>query len=145
MLLEMYGPESKPKWAAIIALLENAQWTILGPDGKRYPVITRLSGTYGSPPLIKMQTTIIVAGPKGPMYTVRNVDNVVVRNATIEELRANHPELYQQFRYRYAADVEYIAEHSADLDSRLNSRPIPFDASAIPPAPVDRMILDDAK
>jgi hypothetical protein len=141
MLEDLYGPQAKPEWEAIVALLKTAQLTVIGPDGKRYPVITRLAPVIGSAPWSKAQRVTISAGPTGPMYTVRSGDKVIVRNATIETLQAHHPQFYEQFKHRVAADREVMAEHSAARDFTLTPQPGDFDALKRRGDTQDRVII----
>ena len=125
-LEDLYGPQAKPQWDQVIALLEKAQLSVIGPDGKRYRVITRLAPMPSSAPWAKPSPAItIAAGPKGPMYTARQGEKVIVRNATIDQLQASHPDLYNQVKNRFASDREYMAEHSSARDFTLSPQPVP--------------------
>ena len=56
-----------------------------------YPMIVRLVGRH--------QTIVVTAGPagKGPLYSAeRNDGTLIVAAATLDELRKDHPEVYQQ-------------------------------------------------
>ena len=54
-----------------------------------YPVIVRLVG--------RQQTITATAGPNGPLYSARTADgHVIVSNASLDELRIHHPDLYNQ-------------------------------------------------
>lgn len=53
------------------------------------PVIVRLVG--------RDYSVVISAGPKRPVYTVRNGSGqLLAQNLTLEELHEDHPELYQK-------------------------------------------------
>src|SRR5687767_4022358 len=55
------------------------------PEG---PVIVRLVGQH--------QTITVTSGPSGPLYTAQTDDGqLIVANATLEELRLTHPEVYR--------------------------------------------------
>jgi hypothetical protein len=54
-----------------------------------YPVIVRLVGRH--------QTIVVTAGPTAPLYSAtRNDGTPIVAAATLEQLRRDHPEVYQQ-------------------------------------------------
>ena len=56
---------------------------------KEYPVIVRLVGRH--------QTITVTAGPTAPLYSAaRNDGTPIVAAATLDQLRQEHPEVYQQ-------------------------------------------------
>jgi hypothetical protein len=57
-------------------------------DEPRGPVIVHLVGQH--------QKITVTSGPDGPLYTARTTDGqTVVANATLKELREQHPEVYR--------------------------------------------------
>ena len=57
--------------------------------GPEYPVIVRLVGRH--------YTVTASSGPAGVLWSARSADGrTVVANATLDELRTRHPEVYQQ-------------------------------------------------
>src|SRR5688572_19503094 len=62
------------------------------------PVIVRLVGQH--------QSITVTSGPDGPLYTAQTADGQpIVANATLEELRADHPEIYRFVEPGVAADA----------------------------------------
>ena len=62
------------------------------------PVIVRLVGQH--------QTVIVTSGPDGPLYTAQTADGqTIVANASLAELRTNHPEIYHFIEPSLAADA----------------------------------------
>jgi hypothetical protein len=58
-------------------------------EPKRYPVIVSLVGRH--------DVITITAGPKSPLYSAKTkVGVVLVCNATLDELRDGHPNVYRQ-------------------------------------------------
>src|SRR5690348_4106775 len=54
-----------------------------------YPVIVRLAGRH--------QTIVVTAGPTAPLYSATRDDGTpIVAGATLDQLRREHPEVYQQ-------------------------------------------------
>jgi hypothetical protein len=87
------------------------------PEGAEYPIIVRLVGRH--------YDITCSSSPAGPVYTAATHDGkLIVANATLAELRNEHPEIYEQI-------IPTIAEH-ADERSGRGSRPIESDASAEP-------------
>lgn len=59
------------------------------PAAEEYPLIVRLVGRH--------YTVSASSGPDGVLYTAEGNDGkLVVANATLDELRLRHPEIYQQ-------------------------------------------------
>ena len=55
----------------------------------QFPVIVRLVG--------RNQTITITSGPHGPLYSASSRGGeLIVQNATLEQLRSEHPQLYRQ-------------------------------------------------
>lgn len=72
------------------------------PDG---PVIVHLVGRH--------ETITVTSSPRGPLYSARGSDGqTIVANATLDELRAEHPEIYRLLEPGVAADA------SADVSAR---------------------------
>jgi hypothetical protein len=68
-----------------------------------HPVIVRLVG--------RNQVLTVSGGPKGPVYSVADAQGrTMLSNATLGELRAKHPELYQQIRGTVASDASPAVE-----------------------------------
>jgi hypothetical protein len=62
------------------------------------PVIVRLVGQH--------QTVTVTSGPDGPLYTAEDGDGkLIVANASLRELRQDHPEVYQFIEPSFAADA----------------------------------------
>ena len=65
------------------------------PEG---PVIVRLVGQH--------QSITVTSGPDGPLYTAQTADGqTIVANASLAELRVNHPEVYHFIEPSLAADA----------------------------------------
>jgi hypothetical protein len=61
-------------------------------------VIVRLVGQH--------QSITVTSGPDGPLYSAQTADGQpIVANATLEELRADHPEIYRFVEPGVAADA----------------------------------------
>jgi hypothetical protein len=79
----------------------------------RGPVIVHLVGQH--------QKITITSGPDGPLYTARTTDgHTLVANATLKELREQHPEVYRL--------VEPTMAVHADIRSAVPDRSKPLDA-----------------
>src|SRR5687767_817523 len=62
------------------------------------PVIVRLVGQH--------QSITVTSGPDGPLYTAQTADGqTIVANASLAELRTNHPEIYHFIEPSLAADA----------------------------------------
>ena len=84
-------------------------------DAPQGPVIVRLVGQH--------QEVVVTSGPDGPLYSARASDGrMLVANATLEELRVHHPDVYQF--------VEPGVAVHADLDGAI-------------PAPTGKRSLSD--
>src|SRR4051812_43206703 len=64
----------------------------------------------GAPVIVRIvsrdQTVIVTSGPHEPLYSVRSADGRdVVANATLDELRTKHPEIYQRVEPSLAMDA----------------------------------------
>jgi len=69
------------------------------------PVIVHLVGRH--------ETITVTSSPRGPLYSARNAGGeTIVANATLDELRAEYPEIYRLLEPGVAADA------SADVSSR---------------------------
>ena len=65
------------------------------PEG---PVIVRLVGQH--------QAITVTSSPHGPLYTAQTADGqTIVANATLDELRTDHPEIYRFVEPSLAADA----------------------------------------
>ena len=52
------------------------------------------------------QTIIVTSGPEGPLYSAQTTDGrSIVANATLEELREMHPEIYRFIEPGVAVDA----------------------------------------
>jgi len=68
------------------------------PGGAAEPVIVRLAG--------RGQTITITAGPGTPRYSATDASGrSIVSQATLEQLRVNHPDLYQQLKPAVVMDA----------------------------------------
>jgi hypothetical protein len=66
------------------------------------PVIVRIVGRH--------QTVTVTAGPEGPLYSAATNDGkIVVAGATLERLRQDHPDLYQQIEPSMAVEANDTA------------------------------------
>ena len=92
---------------------------------QEYPLIVRLEGRHYS--------VSACSGPNGVVYTAHGRDgNLVVANATLDEVRQRHPEIYQQI-------LPGIAEHGeAARGNRQTASDAEPDASIDGPRPVGR-------
>lgn len=69
-----------------------------------------------SPPLIvrlvsRNQTITVTAGPTGPLYSQSDATgHVTVKPATLQELRAEHPDLYRQVQPATAYQLDASAD-----------------------------------
>jgi hypothetical protein len=98
----------------------------------RGPVIVHLVGQH--------QTITVTAGPDGPLYNARTTAGLpIVANATLKELREQHPEVYRVVEPTMAvhADIgDAVPDHSKPLDAR---------GSAPSGDTSDRMIMLDSR
>ena len=86
----------------------------------QYPLIVRLEGRHYS--------VSACSGPAGVVYTAHGRDgHLVVANATLDDLRLRHPEIYQQILPGIAEKREPSASEHRTTD-----------------APADRVLLMDA-
>ena len=94
------------------------------PAAEEYPLIVRLVGRH--------YTVDACSGPEGVVYTASTNDGMaVVANASLDELRRQHPEIYQQI-------LPGIAEHGESRNNpngRTSSDAEP-DASVDGPRPL---------
>jgi hypothetical protein len=89
-------------------------------EGPRGPVIVRLVGQH--------QSITVTSGPNGPLYTAQTTDGqTIVANATLAELRVNHPEVYQFIEPSFAADASVAP--SATRQKRATHGPIMLDSA----------------
>src|SRR5215218_7438363 len=65
---------------------------------ENFPVIVRIVGRH--------QTITVTAGPEGPLYSAATNDGeMLVAGATLERLRREHPDLYQQIEPSMAVEA----------------------------------------
>lgn len=78
---------------------QNAPQARVSRDEKpQGPEIVRLVGQH--------QTVIVTSGPNGPLYSAQtSAGDTIVANATIEELRNAHPDIYRFVDPTVAADA----------------------------------------
>lgn len=81
-------------------------------DDPQGPVIVRLVGRH--------QTITVTSGPAGALYSAQTATGkMIVANATLDELRTDHPEVYRLLEPGIAADasvgrgIPIAAENSA--------------------------------
>ena len=90
---------------------------------EEYPLIVRLEGRHYS--------VTACSGPDGVVYTAHGRDgNLVVANATLDELRQRHPEIYQQILPGIAEKAEGRSAHDrtandAEPDASIDG-PVPM-------------------
>jgi hypothetical protein len=88
------------------------------PAPEQYPVIVRLVGRH--------YTVTAASGPHGVVYSAHGSDgSLIVANAGLDELRQQHPEIYQQL-------IPGIAEHGEGSNS--NRRTASDAQDAVPSA-----------
>src|SRR5688572_25354692 len=62
------------------------------------PVIVHLVGRH--------ETITVTSSPRGPLYSARSaLGDTIVANATLDELRTEHPEIYRLLEPGVAADA----------------------------------------
>jgi hypothetical protein len=72
-----------------------------------YPVIVRIVG--------RSQSVTVSAGPECALYSVKSADGkVLVSQATLDELRARHPEVFHWIQPMVANETAIVADMSAD-------------------------------
>jgi hypothetical protein len=72
-----------------------------------YPVIVRIVG--------RAQTVTVSAGPECALYSVKSPDGkVLVSQATLDELRARHPEVFRWIQPMVANETAIVADMRAD-------------------------------
>ena len=88
-----------------------------------YPMIVRLVGRH--------QTIVVTAGPKGPLYSAERADGTqIVAGATLDQLRRDHPEVYQQLIPSIATPAR--SESSRRKDDKADKQEDVADASRGP-------------
>jgi len=71
------------------------------PVAVRYPIITKLVGRH--------QTIVVSAGPQSALYSIQSpTGQVLLANASFEELRDKHPEYFRYIQPVVAADASAI-------------------------------------
>jgi hypothetical protein len=69
---------------------------------EQFPVIVRIVGRH--------QTITVTAGPEGPLYSAATNDGeMLAAGVTLERLRREHPELYQQIEPSMAVEANDTA------------------------------------
>jgi hypothetical protein len=80
----------------------------VAPSGlvQSYPTIVRLEG--------RQYSVLITAGPKSPLYTVsRKSGEVLVANASLNEMRDTHPELFNLLAPALSPEASASADGAA--------------------------------
>ena len=91
----------------LISFIISAASALNGADAGHGKVITRLVGHH--------QTITITATGNGPRYSVMSAGGqVLLANATLDELREKQPDCYRQIRSSIASHREVTA--TVDLD-----------------------------
>jgi hypothetical protein len=96
------------------------------------PVIVRLKGQH--------QVVTITSGPDGPLYTAQTTEGrTIVANATLAELRTDHPEVYQFIEPAMAMDASVdgagrpakstVGATSGATSDRFSRGPLMLDSS----------------
>ena len=86
-----------------------------------YPVIVRVVGRH--------QTITVTAGPECPLYSAATNDGkALVASATLEQLRQDHPDLYQQIEPSLAVESNDVApaRRAGASSSRADIARTPF-------------------
>jgi hypothetical protein len=79
-----------------------------------YPVIVRVVGRH--------QTVTVTAGPECPLYSAATNDGkTLVASATLEQLRQDHPDLYQQIEPSLAIESNEVSPARRDGKSSGHS------------------------
>jgi hypothetical protein len=74
---------------------------------QEYPVIVRIVG--------RAQTVTVSAGPECALYSVKSAEGkVLVSQATLDELRARHPEIFHWIQPMVANETAIVADMRAD-------------------------------
>lgn len=77
------------------------------PTAVQYPIITKIVGRH--------QTIVISAGPKSALYSIQSpTGQLLLANASFEELRDKHPEYFRYIQPLVANDATVIL--SADVE-----------------------------
>jgi hypothetical protein len=72
-----------------------------------YPVIVRIVG--------RAQTVTVSAGPECALYSVKSAEGkLLVSQATLDELRARHPEVFHWIQPMVANETAIVADMRAD-------------------------------
>jgi len=92
----------------------------------QYPVIVRLVGRH--------YAVTASSGPTGVVWSAQNADGrTVVANATLDELRKSHPEVYQQILPAIATQGDGAnTRRREDADEAKGNDPIPLGTAAQP-------------
>ena len=86
-----------------------------------FPVIVRVVGRH--------QTITVTAGPEGPLYSAATNDGeMLVAGATLERLRREHPDLYQQIEPSMAVEANDTvpARPAGESSKRADMARTPF-------------------
>jgi hypothetical protein len=102
----------------------------VAPEGKE---IVRLVGQH--------QTVIVTSGPDGPLYTARTADGrTLVANASLAELRTQHPEIYRSIEPAMAVDASLEGSRPPGKSMQPKST-----SSGSVGVTRDRLMLDSAR
>jgi hypothetical protein len=106
----------------------TAPTAVAAPTPEQYPVIVRLVGRHYS--------VTASSGPHGVVYSAHGTDGkLIVANAPLDELRREHPDIYQQL-------IPGIAEHGEGSSSnRRTASDAQEDASSRPDARGPLMLM----
>lgn len=68
-----------------------------------YPIVAHLKG--------RNEIVTIHTAQDGHRYTVRSIDGrILLKSATVREIKANLPEVYEQFRGTFAGPILWMGE-----------------------------------
>jgi hypothetical protein len=105
-----------------------------------YPVIVRLVGRH--------QTITVTAGPTAPLYSAaRNDGTPIVAAATLEQLRQEHPEVYQQLIPTIATEAKAESSRKAKSEGDPDKTDVadasrgPVSSSASDRIPIGLMLM----
>jgi hypothetical protein len=106
------------------------------PAAAEYPVIVRLVGRHF--------TVTASSGPAGVVYSANDNDGaVIVANASLDELRRRHPEVYQQI----IPGVAEKRDERVSNDTADDAEPVPISDRLVPSriGRGERLVLADVE